>query len=306
MSDAIATGDKPARRRRGAALAAGALILGLLLAAGGAAPWIVPHPPDEQDLARRLEGPGGAHPLGRDDLGRDVLSRLLYGARISLPLAIVVVGLSAGLGTLLGGLAGLAGGAIDAALMAAADLLLAFPGILLAVAIVAVRGPGLANLGVALGVIGWVGYARLARGETLRVVREPFVEAARAAGAGPARLLGRHLLPLVARPAAVQAALGVGGVVLAEAGLSFLGLGVPPPVATWGGMLRDGAQNLLDAPRLAIAPGALIALAVLGAQLLGEGLGGAPESAGAEDADRRTGAGAGSARGSVGAGRGRA
>jgi peptide/nickel transport system permease protein len=297
MNDTIVRGRTTAGRRRGASLKAGALILGLLLAAGVAAPWLVPHPPDEQDLARRLERPGGAHPLGCDDLGRDVLSRLLYGARISLPLAILVVGLSAGLGTLLGGLAGLAGGAIDTALMAAADLLLAFPGILLAVAIVAVRGPGLANVVVALCIIGWVGYARLARGETLRVAREPFVEAARAAGAGPARLLGRHVLPLVARPAAVQAALGVGGVVLAEAGLSFLGLGVPPPTATWGGMLRDGAQNLLDAPRLAIAPGALIALAVLGAQMLGEGLGGAPESAGAVGVNRRTGAGAGSGRG---------
>jgi len=297
MSDTTAPGRAATRRRRRTSLTTGALILGFLLAAGVAAPWMVPHPPDEQDLSRRFAMPDGAHPLGCDDLGRDVLSRLLYGARISLPLAIVVVGLSAGLGTLLGGLAGLAGGAVDAALMAAADLLLAFPGILLAVAIVAVRGPGLANVAVALCVIGWVGYARLARGETLRVAREPFVEAARAAGTGPARLLGRHILPLVARPVAVQAALGVGGVVMAEAGLSFLGLGVPPPTATWGGMLRDGAQNLLDAPRLAVAPGALIALAVLGAQMLGNGLGAGPESTGAEGTDGRTGAGAGPGRG---------
>jgi peptide/nickel transport system permease protein len=265
------------RRRRRASLAAGVTILGTLLAIGLAAPLLAPHPPDAQDLALRLAPPGGVHLLGCDDLGRDVLSRLLYGARISLPLAIAVVCLSAGLGTLLGGIAGLAGGATDAALMAVADLLLAFPGILLAVAIVAVRGPGLANLVVALAIIGWVGYARLARGDPLRILRESYVEAARAGGAGPVRLLGRHVLPLVARPAAVQAALGLGGVVLAEAGLSFLGLGVPPPTATWGGMLRDGAQNLLDSGALAIAPGVLIALAVLGAQMLGDGLGAGPE-----------------------------
>jgi peptide/nickel transport system permease protein len=267
-------------KRRTSSLAAGALILGSLLAIGALAPLLAPHPPDRQDLARRLAPPDRMHPLGCDDLGRDVLSRLIYGARVSLPLAIAVVALSAGVGTLVGGIAGLAGGAIDAALMALADILLAFPGFLLAVAIVAVRGPGMANLVVALALIGWVGYARLARGETLRIVREPFVEAARAGGAGPVRLLGRHVLPLVARPAAVQAALGLGGVVLAEAGLSFLGLGVPPPAATWGGMLRDGAQNLLDAGAIAIAPGILIALAVLGAQMLGDGLGAGRDPAG--------------------------
>jgi peptide/nickel transport system permease protein len=280
MNTAGANGAARMRTRRGASLAGGTIILGALLAIGAAAPLLAPHPPDRQDLTLRLAPPDPEHPLGCDGLGRDVLSRLLYGARVSLPLAIAVVGLSAGFGTLLGGIAGLAGGVIDAALMAVADLLLAFPGFLLAVAIVAVRGPGVANLVVALALIGWVGYARLARGETLRIVREPFVEAARAGGAGPARLLGRHVLPLVARPAAVQAALGLGGVVLAEAGLSFLGLGVPPPAATWGGMLRDGAQDLLDAGALAIAPGILIALAVLGAQMLGDGLGGGREPAG--------------------------
>ena len=273
MSPGRASRTANRRTRRGAALAAGSLILGSLLVIGAAAPLLAPHPPARQDLARRLAPPDRVHPLGCDGLGRDVLSRLLYGARVSLPLAIAVVGLSAGFGTLLGGIAGLAGGSVDAVLMAFADILLAFPGFLLAVAIVAVRGPGVANLVVALTLIGWVGYARLARGESLRIVREPFVEAARAAGAGPVRLLGLHVLPLVARPAAVQAALGLGGVVLAEAGLSFLGLGVPPPAPTWGGMLHDGAQNLLDAGALAIAPGILIALVVLGAQMLGDGLG---------------------------------
>jgi len=242
--------------------------------AGLAAPWIAPHPPAAQDLTRRIERPTAAHPLGRDDLGRDVLSRLLYGARTSLPVALAVVGLSAVAGTLVGGVAGAAGGAVDASLAALMDLLLAFPGILLAIGLIAVRGPGLASLIAALTLLGWVGFARLARGETQRLVHRPFVAAARAAGAGPARLLFSHLLPHLVPPAAVQAAFALGGVIVAEAGLSFLGLGIPPPAATWGGMLREGTQHLLDAPRLTIWPGAALALTLLAAQWLGEGLGG--------------------------------
>jgi peptide/nickel transport system permease protein len=245
--------------------------------AGLAAPWIAPHPPAAQDLTHRIERPTTGHPLGRDDLGRDVLSRLLYGARTSLPLALVVVGLSAVAGTLVGGVAAAAGGAVDAALVALMDLLLAFPGILLAIGLIAVRGPGFGSLIAALTLLGWVGFARLARGETQRLVQRPFVAAARAAGAGPARLLLGHLLPHLVPAAAVQAAFALGGVIVAEAGLSFLGLGIPPPAATWGGMLREGTQHLLDAPRLTIWPGAALALTLLAAQWLGEGLGGGEE-----------------------------
>jgi peptide/nickel transport system permease protein len=187
-------------------------------------------------------------------------------------MAVAVVAVSAAAGTLLGAAAGYVGGAADVALMGTADLLLAFPGLLLAIAFVAARGPGMENLVAALCLIGWVGFARLARGETLRLRRLPYVDAARAVGAPGPAVVCRHILPNLAGPAVVQAALGLGGVILAEAGLSFLGLGVPPPAPTWGAMLRDGTQNLLDAPRLTLTPGLAIFLTVLAAQLLGDGL----------------------------------
>jgi peptide/nickel transport system permease protein len=276
----------------------GAGLLALLALAAIAAPILAPHSPLETNLGHRLEAPSPGHPLGRDDLGRDVLSRLLWGARTSLPAAALVVALSAATGTLLGALAGLVGGRVDLALMAIADLLLAFPGILLAITVVAARGPGFLNVIAALSLLGWVGFARLARGEALRIGRREFVEAARSAGAGRGRLLIRHIAPLLAGPVLVQAAFALGGVVLAEAGLSFLGIGVPPPAPTWGGMLRDACQNLLDAPRLAIAPGLAIALTVLGAQCLASGLqpGGASAAgagAGRLDREGRLRAGAG-------------
>lgn len=266
------------RGSRRAPLVAGAALLAALCLAGIGAPWLAP-PPAAQDLAHRIEGPSPGHPLGRDDLGRDVLSRLLWGARTSLPVALAVVLLSALAGTLLGGLAGVSGGPLDAALVALMDLLLAFPGVLLAIAIIAVRGPGIGSLLAALSLLGWVTFARLARGEALRLRRRTFVDAARASGAGRGRILARHLLPHLAAPAVVQATFALGGVIVAEAGLSFLGLGVPPPAATWGGMLREGTQHLLDAPRLALLPGAAIAATMLGAQWLGEGLGGRDDAA---------------------------
>jgi peptide/nickel transport system permease protein len=258
--------------REGGWLGAGAAVLLALVTLGLLAPWVAPHPPSAQDLPRRFAPPSASHPLGQDDLGRDVLSRLLYGARVSLPLALAVVGLSLACGTVLGGAAALAGSAFDAALAAVMDVLLAFPGLLLAIALIAVRGPGLSNLVIALALLGWVPFARLARGETLRLADRPFVEAARAAGGGKGRILATHLVPHLAPPLLTQAALALGGVIVAEAGLSFLGLGLPEPAPSWGGMLRDGTQHLLEAPRLAVYPGALIALAVLGAQGVAEGL----------------------------------
>ncbi|HEV8119365.1 MAG TPA: ABC transporter permease [Candidatus Polarisedimenticolia bacterium] len=258
--------------RSGGLLGAGTTVLLALVTLGFLAPWLAPHPPSAQDLPGRFAPPSASHPLGQDDLGRDVLSRLLYGARVSLPLAIAVVGLSLASGTVLGGAAALAGGAFDAALAAIMDVLLAFPGLLLAIALIAVRGPGLSNLVIALALLGWVPFARLARGETLRLADRPFVEAARAAGGRRARILATHLVPHLAPPLLTQAALALGGVIVAEAGLSFLGLGLPEPAPSWGGMLRDGTQHLLEAPRLAVYPGALIALAVLGAQGVAEGL----------------------------------
>lgn len=261
------------RRGRGGALAWGSALLLGLAAMALAAPALAPCPPERQDLAARLEGPNRSHLLGLDDLGRDVLSRLIWGGRISLLAGLVVVAVSGTAGVLLGSSAGYSGGKADLALVALVDLLLGFPGVLLAIALVAVLGPDLRNLILALSLIGWVPYARLARAQVLRLKSLEFVEAARSLGGRPPRLIVRHLLPNLLGPIIVQAALGLGGVILAEAGLSFLGLGVPPPAPSWGSMLRSGSQNLLDAPHLTIVPGMAIFLAVLGANLLGEGLG---------------------------------
>lgn len=260
--------QKPARRFT----LAGGTLLALLACCAAIAPAIAPWAPDRQDLAHRLEGPTASHPLGRDDLGRDVLSRLLWGARVSLLVGLSVVTLSAAIGITLGTAAGFAGGRLDLGLMILVDVLLGFPGVLLAIALVAILGPGLGHMILALTIIGWVVFARLARSQAIRMKSMNFVESALATGCGPARTALRHLLPNVLGPIAVQAALGLGGVILAEAGLSFLGLGVAPPRASWGEMLRSGTQNLLDAPHLTIAPGCAIFAAVLGANLLGEGL----------------------------------
>ncbi len=253
---------------------AGAGLLTALACLAAAAPLLSPWPPDQQDLGHRLEGPTATHPLGRDDLGRDVLSRLLWGARASLSVGVIVVVLSASIGVALGATAAFAGGGLEIALMSLADVLLSFPGVLLAIALVSILGPGLPHLVLALTGIGWVGYARLARSQALRLRAIDFVQAATAAGSGTARILMRHLLPNLLGPVAVQGALGLGGIILAEAGLSFLGLGLPPPASSWGAMLRSGTQNLLDAPHLTLSPGFAILTAVLGANLLGEGLAG--------------------------------
>jgi peptide/nickel transport system permease protein len=238
------------------------------------APWLAPFPPEAQDLPAMLSSPSRAHPLGADELGRDVLSRLMSGARLSLALGLGVVAVCAAVGTVLGTAAGLRGGWLDEALMRCIDVLLAFPGLLLAIALVAVLGPDLRNTVLALCLIGWVGYARLSRAQALSLREREFVAAARAAGAGSARLLARHLIPNLFGPVLVQATLGVGGIVAAEASLSFLGLGAQPPAASWGSMLRAGTQHFLDAPHLALFPGAAIAALVLAFSFLGDALAG--------------------------------
>jgi peptide/nickel transport system permease protein len=239
-------------------------------------PAIAPYSPGEQLLELRLQPPDlrleGGHPLGLDELGRDVLSRLLFGARVSLAVGIAVVVLAGALGTLIGALSGYAGGAVDALLMRLTDVVLAFPGILLAIALVAVLGPALSHVVVALAVIGWVGYARLVRGQVLKLREEEFVLAARAAGMPARRIVARHVLPNVLPLLVVQATLGMAGAVLAEAGLSFLGLGQPPPGASWGAMVNAGRAHLLDAPHVALFPGLAIVWTVLGLNFLGDGL----------------------------------
>jgi peptide/nickel transport system permease protein len=213
-----------------------------------------------------------AHPLGLDELGRDVWARLLAGARVSLLVGLVVVGVSASVGLVVGAIAGYAGGVVDEVVSRVIDVLLAFPGILLAIALVAVLGPSLTNVVIALASIGWVGYARLVRGQVLKAREFEFVQAARALGAGPARILARHIVPTAIPALVVQATLGMAGAILAEAALSFLGLGVQPPTPSWGTMINGGRAHLIDAPHLTVFPGLAIALVVLGFNFLGDGL----------------------------------
>lgn len=249
------------------------LILTLVLVISAlAAPWIAPHDPNVQDTGRRLEAPSDGHPLGLDDLGRDVLSRIVYGSRVSLRVGFSVVLLASIIGVTLGAIAGYFGGAADVIVMRLCDILLSFPGILLAIALVAVLGPSLNNVILALVVTAWVGYARLVRGQVLKVREMEFVTAAKALGAKSPRVIILHVLPNIINPVIVMATLGLGGVILAEAALSFLGLGVQPPTPSWGSMLTAGRRYLGLANHLAIFPGAAIMLAVMGLNFLGDGL----------------------------------
>ena len=253
-------------------LKAGAAIVAVGLLAAVAGPWLVPTDPAAQQLAERLAAPTASHPFGLDELGRDILARILAGARISFFVGLVVVGISAAVGTAIGALAGYFGGVVDDVISRVIDTLLAFPGLLLAIAIVAVLGPTLLNVLLALTVIGWVGYARLVRGQALRAREFDYVQASRALGAGTGRILWRHIVPAVIPAVVVQATLGMAGAIVGEASLSFLGLGVQPPTPSWGTMLNGGRAHLLDAPHLTIFPGLAIASLVLGFNFLGDAL----------------------------------
>jgi peptide/nickel transport system permease protein len=250
----------------------GAAIVAIAVLAAVVGPLVAPFDPADQELALRLSGPTGTHWFGLDELGRDIFARVLVGARISLLVGLVVVGVSSTIGIALGSVAGYFGGAIDEAISRVIDILLAFPGLLLAIALVAVLGPNLTNVVLALSVIGWVGYARLVRGQVLRARELDFVQAAKALGASTPRILARHVIPTALPAVSVQATLGMGGAILAEAALSFLGLGVQPPTPSWGTMLNYGRGHLLDAPHLTIFPGLAIAILVLGFNFLGDGL----------------------------------
>jgi len=261
-----------APRRPAAALLAGASLVGLAVGVALLAPWLAPHDPSRQLLERRLEGPSGDHLLGLDELGRDVLSRLLVGARVSVGVGCVVVLLAGTIGTTIGAVSGYFGGRVDAVLMRLTDVVLAFPGILLAIALVAVLGPALRHVVLALVGIGWVGYARLVRGQVLQLREAEFVLAARASGATGTRVICSHLLPNVLPTLLVQASLGMAGAILAEASLSFLGLGIQPPTPSWGAMINAGRGHLLDAPHLALFPGLAILATVMGLNFLGDAL----------------------------------
>ncbi|MBI3329704.1 MAG: ABC transporter permease [Nitrospinae bacterium] len=233
---------------------------------------LAPHDPTAQQLARGLEPPGWEHPFGRDKLGRDIFSRVVYGTRISFAVGLTTVVVSACVGISIGLLSGYAGGVVDEVLMRVTDIFLAFPGILLAIALMAILGPSLRNVVIALCLMGWVGYARLVRGQVLALREYEFVLAARAIGACPGRIVFRHLLPNTLAPVIVEATFGLAGTIIAEAGLSFLGLGAQPPTPSWGSMLNEGRAFLLVAPHLTIFPGLAIMLLVLGFNFLGDGL----------------------------------
>jgi len=228
--------------------------------------------PNHIELQRILTGPGAAGWLGFDDLGRPVWERLVVGARISFLVAALVVSISVLIGTLIGAVSGYLGGWIDEVLVRIIDIFLAFPGILLAIALAGVLGPGINNVIIALVVVGWVGFARLARAQVLSLRHREHVQAAIALGVRRGRIVLRHLLPLIVAPLIVEGTFAVAGAVIAEAGLSFLGLGVQPPTASWGSMIRDGTRYMLMAPHLVLAPGVALMLVVLGVNMLGDRL----------------------------------
>ncbi|HSS19482.1 MAG TPA: ABC transporter permease [Pyrinomonadaceae bacterium] len=253
----------------------GLIIVVILVAVAIFAPWIATHDVGTTNLSIRYLGPSAQHFFGTDSTGRDIFSRVVFGARISLKVGIVVVAISALVGTLLGALAGYYGGWIDRIVSGYVfNVFLAFPGLLLAIAMVAFLGAGLNKLILALCIIGWVGYARLIRGQVLKVREYDFVQAARALGASDARILFIHILPNAVQPLIVQASLGMAGAVLSEASLSFLGLGVPPPAPSWGVMIEEARDlsTLQAAPHALIFPGLAIALTVLAFNFIGDGL----------------------------------
>ena len=261
-----------ARMRKTKAWSVGLLLVAGVVACALLAPIIAPESPREQVLAEGLDGPSLAHPFGQDRLGRDVLSRTIYGARISFWVATLAVGISLGIGLLVGAAAGYFGGLTDEFLMRLVDILQAFPGILLAIAFAAILGPSITNVVIALSLIGWVGYARLVRGQILVVREMEFVAAARALGGRDLRVILHHLLPNIIGPILVEASFGFAAAVIAEASLSFLGLGAQPPTASWGAMLNEARQYLLVAPHLTLFPGLAVVVTVMGFNFLGDGV----------------------------------
>lgn len=263
--------DLGAALRRNPASLFGAVVVVVLTTIAVVGPIVVGDP-NAGELSQRLQPPSAAHPLGTDPLGRDVLTRLVYGARVSLFMAVAITTVRLCLGFAVGLTAGLFGGLVDEGLMRLVDFLLAFPGIVLALVIAGILGPSLTNALIALAIVGWGSYARVVRGSVLAVREEPFVDAAKLAGVSRTRLVVTHFIPNVSGPVIVLATLNLGGVLLAAAGLSFLGLGAQPPTPEWGTMLSGGTDYLRQAPWLVNAPGVAIAAAVLGFNLLGDGL----------------------------------
>ncbi|MEW5804262.1 MAG: ABC transporter permease [bacterium] len=252
--------------------ALGMVITGMMIIMAVFAPVFAPHSPNQIDLDHRLTKPSADHLLGQDSLGRDIFSRIIYGSRVSVWVGFSTVTMATLLGLIFGALAGYYGGWLDGLIMRLVDILMAFPGILLAIALMAVLGPSLHNVILTLCLIGWVGYARLVRGQILYLRETEFVTAAKALGLGPFRIIFGHMLPNILGPLMVQATFGMAGNIVAEAGLSFLGLGVQPPTPSWGAMLNEGRSVLLSTPHLTTFPGLAIMLMVLGFNFIGDGL----------------------------------
>ena len=253
------------------ALAGLGLVL-LLVAIAVLAPWLSPHSPLAQDLSRRLLPPGAGNLLGTDELGRDILSRILYGARTTLVIVALVVILVAPVGLAVGTVAGYAGGLVDGALMRVTDVFLAFPRLILALAFVSAIGPGLVNAIVAIACTAWPPYARIARAETLTIKNSEFIAAARLSGASPLRIVWSHVVPLCTSSLVVRVTLDMAGIILTAAGLGFLGLGAQPPLPEWGAMISTGRKFVLDQWWVATMPGIAIFVVSLGFNLLGDGL----------------------------------
>jgi len=268
-----ATISLPTVARRNPLAAIGVVLVSLFVLGAIFAPWLAPDDPAQIVLPARLNPPSSAHWCGTDELGRDICSRLIFGARISMIVGSSVVLASLVIGLIIGSIAGYYGGRIDRFVnVVLMNAFLSFPGILLAIAFVAFRGPGIFNLVLALALGGWVGYARLVRAQVLATREKEFVEAARALGASDLRVIARHILPNIIQPVIVQAAIGMAGAVLAEATMSFLGLGVPPPTASWGTMLNDARAHLFDAPHLVLFPAVTVMLAVFSFNFVGDAL----------------------------------
>ena len=250
----------------------GLVIIALMGLMAVLAPLLAPYSPYDQDLYAVLSPPSAAHWLGTDNLGRDLLSRIIYGARVSLLVGVVSTVLSSAIGVLAGLVAGFKGGAIDAIIMRVTDAFLCFPPLIFILVMAAALGPGIYNIIISFAVFGWTGFARIMRGQVLLVRELSFIEASRSAGVPPLRLMWRHVLPNALTPIIVAASITVGTAILVEAGVSFLGVGVQPPTASWGGELRIGFTYLQTVPLFSIAPGLMISLAVVAFNFVGDGL----------------------------------
>ncbi|NDV01174.1 ABC transporter permease [Pseudoroseicyclus tamaricis] len=281
MTDAAQPAPQAARARRrirwpkalrSAPLIAGALISATIILLAIFAPFVATHDLTQMDMPNRFSGPSAEHWLGTDNFGRDLWSRLVYGARISVTIAIIAVTLSAIIGTVIGLVAGYFGGWVDLLLMRLTDIFLGFPPLVLVLAVVAVVGPGLLNVALSLVIVSWTEYARVVRSTTLSLREQNFVLAARAIGASPARILWREVLPNSLGPIIVLASLGLGTAIIWESALSFLGFGLPPPAPTWGWSLSYGTRFMREDPWMSIISGAAIMVTVLGFNLLGDGL----------------------------------